>query len=229
LYISALSRPLQGDSLFWTIDGVRARWTRLYFSSFEAMAIVEFDPKKPRTYTITVDPGETIKGRILDPDGKPLAGARASRLTEHNVWTMKPLGAEFEAQQIQPDRPRSVLFWHEEKKLGAVWRPKIGDPSTYDAKLQPNASAFGRVLEKNGNQKADHVIELMFRVPGDPAWAKWFPQPTVRTDANGRFEVSNLPVGIEFSVRTQLRDGRIMTHFRLKAGETKDLENLTLK
>lgn len=229
IYISALSRPLQGDSLFWTLDGVRARWTRLFFSSFEALAIVEFDPKKPRTYTITVDPGETIKGRILDLDGKPLDGARASRLTEYHVWTMKPLGVEFEAEQMQSTRTRSVLFWHEERKLGTVWRPKVGDPSTYDAMLRPNATATGRLLDKEENPKADYLVDVLFRVPGDPGWAKWFPQPTVRTDANGRFEVSNLPAGVEFNVRTQLRGaevGRYWNEFQLKSGQTKDLGDI---
>ncbi|HJZ93433.1 MAG TPA: carboxypeptidase-like regulatory domain-containing protein, partial [Gemmataceae bacterium] len=226
-YIDASRRPLQGDSLLWTHDGVRLRWTRLFFGSFDALVVVELDPKKPRPYTITVDPGEVIKGRVLDSEGKPLAGARASRLTESNLWTPKPLGAEFEAGQIQSGTPRWILFWHEERKLGAVWRPNPGDAATYDVKLAANGCATGRLVDKEGQPVANNVVEVYFRTPGDPGWSPWFPMKQVRTDAKGHFELSNLPAGTDFSLRYMVKknsDGlRSVREFRVKSREAKDL------
>jgi RNA polymerase sigma factor (sigma-70 family) len=226
-YINATRRPLQGDSLLWTHDGVRVRWTRLFFASFDALAVVELDPKKSRQYSLTVDPGEVTKGRILDPDGKPLAGAHASRLTEYNGWTMKPLGTEFEASQIQSGTPRWVLFWHEERKLGAVWRPKPGDADTYDVRLTPNGSATGRLVNKDAQPVADNLVEIYFRTPGDTGWSPWFPMKQVRTDAKGHFELPNLPAGVDFSLLYSLKknpaDGRSVREFRVKSGEAKDL------
>jgi hypothetical protein len=200
----------------------------VYFVSFDALAVVEVDPKKPRQYAITVDPGETIKGRVLDPDGKPLAGARASRLTEYNGWTMKPLGAEFEAGQIQAGKPRFVLFWHEERKLGAVWRGKPGSPDTYDVRLKPNGSAAGRLANKDGEPLPDHPVDVYFRTPGDTAWSPWFPMKTVRTDTKGRFALPNLPEGIEFSLRVNAKKapGPYAHEFRVKSGEAKDLGDI---
>jgi RNA polymerase sigma factor (sigma-70 family) len=224
-YIEATRRPLQGDALFWTHERVRQRWVQSYFTSFHALAVVELDPKKPRRYTITLDPGESIKGRILDPDGKPLAGCRAARLTEHSGWTPKPLGAEFTVGQVQSGKARFVLFWHEERKLGAIWRPKPGEPATYDVRLKPNGAATGKLADKDGDPLSDSVIELYFRMPGEFGWSPWFPKSTVRTDANGRFELPNLPEGVEFMLRYRPKfpaesHGR---EFRVKSGEALDL------
>ncbi|HKB02631.1 MAG TPA: sigma-70 family RNA polymerase sigma factor [Gemmataceae bacterium] len=230
-YIDSTRRPLQGDALLWTLDWLRTRWVRLYFYSFDALAVVELDPKKPRKYSITVDPGETVKGRVLDPDGKPLAGARASRLTEYSGWTMKPLGVRFEAGQIQSGKPRFVLFWHEERKLGAIWRPKPGDADTYDVRLKPNGSAAGRLVDKEGQPLPDHAVEVYFRTPGETGWSPWFPMTQLRTDAKGRFELANLPEGVEFSVRYKLKKAPQVDYsfefrsfeFRVKSGEAKEL------
>ena len=232
-YIDASRRSLQGDSLLWTHEGIRVRWVRLYFFSFDALAVVELDPKKPKTYSLTVDPGESIKGKVLDPAGKPLAGARASRLTEHNGWTMNPLGTEFEATQIQSGKPRFVLFWHEEQKLGAIWRPKPGNPDTYDVRLKPNGLAAGRFVDRDGEPLADHAVEVYFRTPGDSAWSPWFPMKTVRTGAEGRFELANLPEGVEFSLRYKVKKaptpGQYVHEFRVKSGEAKDLGDVKPK
>jgi hypothetical protein len=200
---------------------------QVYFTSFDALAVIELDARKPRTYTITLDPGVTIKGRVLDPDGKPLAGCRASRLTEHSGWTMTPLGSEFEVGQVQTGKPRFVLFWHEERKLGAVWRPKSGDPATYDVRLKPNGSAAGLLADKDGHPLAEHRVEVYFRTPGETAWSPWFPMRTVRTDAKGRFELPNLPEGVEFSLRYVVKKHAEETHtrgFRVQSGKTLDLD-----
>ncbi|MBO0699480.1 MAG: carboxypeptidase regulatory-like domain-containing protein, partial [Zavarzinella sp.] len=232
-YIDAFRRPLQGDSLFWSHDGVRVRWTRLYFTASDALAVIELDPKKPRRYELTVDPGETIKGRLLDPEGKPLAGCRASRLTEYSGWTMNPLGSEFEAGQVQSGKPRYVLFWHEERKLGVTWRPKPGSPDTYDVHLRPNGSATGRLADQDGQPLPDHTIEVYFRMPGETGWGQWFPMKTLRTDAQGRFELPNLPEGVEFSLRYTLKKspapGPYWHEFRVKSGEAKDLGDVKPK
>jgi RNA polymerase sigma factor (sigma-70 family) len=226
-YVAAERRPLQGDSLLWTLDGIRTRWTRVYFNSFDALAVVQVDPKKPRSYSFTIDPGETITGRALDPDGKPLAGIRASRLTENNLWTMDPLPTEkFEVQQMTEGRSRSVLLWHDERKLGAMIRPKVGDHAL-EVRLKPNGSATGRLLNLDGEPAADQVLDIHFKLPGDSAWGPWFARMKVTTDAAGRFEIPNLPEGPDYSLRySNLRSangGRLYREFRVTSGKATDL------
>jgi RNA polymerase sigma factor (sigma-70 family) len=226
-YVSADRRSLQGDSLLWTRDGIRVRWTRVYFASFDALAVVEVDPKKPRNYSFTLDHGETIVGRVLDPDGKPLEGARASRLTEHNLWTTDPFPTErFEVRQITENRSRAVLLWHEERKLGAVFRPKVGEPAP-EIRLKPNGSAVGRLLTVDGKPAADRPLEIHLQIPGDFGWGPWFPMMKLRTDAAGRFEIPNLPEGPEFSIRYREKgagsSGRDVREFRVTSGKETDL------
>ena len=38
--------------------------------------------------------------------------------------------------------------------LGAIWRPKPGNPETYDVRLRPNGSAAGRLADKEGQPLA---------------------------------------------------------------------------
>ena len=185
------------------------------------------NPAKPRTYSFTLDPGETVTGRALDPDGKPLSGVRASRLTEYSLWTMDPLPTEkFEVRQVTESRPRGVLLWHEDRQLGALIRPKAGDPAP-DVRLKPNGSATGRLLTVDGTPAADQVLDVMFKLPGDFGWGPWFARMKVKTDANGRFEIPNLPEGPDYSVRyadkRSPRVGRFMREFRVTSGKTTDL------
>jgi RNA polymerase sigma factor (sigma-70 family) len=226
-YVSAERRPLQGNALLWTLDGVRARWTRAIFNGFDALAVVTVDAQKPRTYAFTLDAGETITGRALDPAGKPLPGVRASRLTEYSLWTMDPLPTEmFEVRQITESRVRAVLLWHEDRKLGAMIRPKVGDPPP-EVRLKPNGSAVGRLLTLDGTSAADQQLDVMFKLPGDSAWGPWFARMKVRTDADGRFEIPNLPEGPEYSVRYTDRrppnGGRFVREFRVAGGKATDL------
>ena len=229
-YVTANRWPLQGDSLFWTYEGVRVRWTRVYFRGFDALAVVEVDARKLKTYSFTLDAGATVTGRVLDPDGQPLAGAQASRLTENGLWTIEPLPTErFEVKQVTASGSRVVLFWHGGRKLGAMVRPAAGDKGP-DVRLKPNSSATGRLLDADKKPAADHPIEIMMRLPGDIGWAPWFPQMKVRTDAAGRFEIPNLPEGPEFSLRYSIEGAaapdRHVREFQVPSGKTFDIGDL---
>jgi hypothetical protein len=173
---------------------------------------------------------KAVAGRVVDPDGKPLAGVRASRLTEHSLWTTDPLPTEtFEVRQVTESRPRAVLLWHEDRKLGAMIRPKVGDPAP-DVRLKPNGSAAGRLLTVDGTPAADQPLDVMFKLPGDSAWGPWFARMKVRTDAAGRFDIPNLPEGPEFSVRyadkRSPNGGRFAREFRVTSGKATDLGNV---
>jgi hypothetical protein len=227
-YISAGRRRLQGDSLrtVRSVAELKAQWTRAYFNGHDALATILANPKEPHPYTFTLDRGETVTLRALDPDGKPLAGTRASRLTENNLWTMDPFPTEkLQVTQVPHESVRPVLIWHEKRQLGAVIRPKP-DPEMQDVRLQPTGSARGRVLNRDGQPAADQLIEVSMKLPGEFAWGPWFPQMKVRTDAEGRFELVNLPEGADFSLRGTLKGsgaGRVYQEFRVSSGKVKEL------
>jgi hypothetical protein len=92
--------------------------------------LVEINPK-PDDESIICDvalaPGRTLTGRIVGPDGKPLAGARVCGLSDDGRWTMDPLpGAEFTVKALEPNKPRLLQFVHQGKKLSGF----LGSPAT---------------------------------------------------------------------------------------------------
>ena len=53
-----------------------------------------------------LDPGQTLAGTVLAPDGKPLAGAHYRGLSERGYWTLLD-GATFAVNCYRPDNPPS--------------------------------------------------------------------------------------------------------------------------
>ena len=73
----------------------------------------------------------------------------------------------------------------------------------------------------------DQQLDVMFKLPGDSAWGPWFARMKVKTDADGRFEIPNLPEGPDYSVRYSDRRspnaGRFVREFRVTSGKVTDL------
>jgi len=229
-YITAEQRPLQGDAE--SLDrgtnnaGTLSTSPAAYLGSYHAAAIVNVDSKKPKDCTITLDPGMTASVKLLDPDGKPLMGAGAGGLASWSLWE-KDLAAEVKVRQYNPDRPRALLFLHQEKGLGKLLEPKKGDAGPWEVTLEPVGTATGRLVDTDSKPLANAVLQIHYRLPGHDAWTPSFVHQEARTDEKGIFRLSNLVGGVLYSLRYSTERGgarsRHYEHVRLKAGETKDL------
>jgi Sigma-70 region 2 len=83
---------------------------------------------KAITIDISLDPGRTLAGTVLGPDGRPLAGARVSGLNDMVYWESEPLaGAAFTVRSLRTDRPRLLQFVHEGKRLAGSAVVRGGD------------------------------------------------------------------------------------------------------
>jgi RNA polymerase sigma factor (sigma-70 family) len=229
-YLSADQRPLQGDvgslDRGLSSDHDLATSPVVNLGSYNAAAIVNVDPKKPKEYTITLDPGLTVKVRLVDPDGKPVSGASVGGQSTWSLWTpnQKP---EVELTEYNPDRPRSVLFLHPEKGIGKLVEPTKGDVGPWDVKLEPTGSVTGRLVTADGKPVANAVLQVHYRLPGHDAWTPSFAHDEARTDDQGRFRLANLVGGLKYSVLYSAQQGASRTqhylHIQVKAGEAKDL------
>ncbi len=198
-------------------------------------AVARIDPPKEAekvTRDIKLDPGETFNGTLVGPDGKPVSEASTFGLTNWNV----PPGVEkgsFTVRAFNPRHPRPVLFHNAEKRLvGALELPK--DKSQPVAvKLQPGATATGRLVGADGQPRANVELRLMWRPFGGTRRAfgvdssiPYFSYE-IKTDQQGRFRIDTLLPGLEYflgapGVSLQFGEG-------LLSGETKDLGDVQMK
>ncbi len=99
---------------------------------FHAVVAVDASEKdrKSQICEITLDPGRTLTGTVVGPDGNPLTGVSAWGLTAAFGLYDLDLGpptlrtANFSAMGLDDRYPRYLLFWHKEKGLGKavlVW------------------------------------------------------------------------------------------------------------
>jgi RNA polymerase sigma factor (sigma-70 family) len=182
------------------------------------------------TADFALDPGVRRRGRLLDPDGRPVSGAEVFNLNPPSAWKVVLPGAEFTAEALNPARPRRLLFWHHERRLAGtvVLRGDQTDPITVT--LQPLAALTGRAIRKNGEPLVGYAVEY-------GAWPEleWpgqdkYHEREMLTDKEGRFRVTDLPAGVPLNVSVIAPKTRhAVIHRRrvvLEPGQTRDLGDL---
>ncbi|HMC11326.1 MAG TPA: hypothetical protein VKH44_08550, partial [Pirellulaceae bacterium] len=197
--------------------------TRSVISQQQYQALVLISPEDGQqslTTDVILEPAGSVRGTVLDADGQPLAGATAFGLTPNNHFLSETLKtAEFESFGARPERPVTVLFLHEAKKLGAAIAIR-GDETELSVRLQPLGAATGRVLTKDGEPATDVMLSFnRSRFFGAGIMAK--------TDHEGRFRVEGLAAGQKYDAT--LRDGQqgivkiIYSGATIEPAQTKDL------
>jgi RNA polymerase sigma factor (sigma-70 family) len=234
-YIGADQRAVQGDvdslDRGMRFEDILPTSPALVLVSYHAAAIVNVDPNKPRPYTITLDPGVTVKAKVVDKDGKPVEGVEVGGQSTWGLWSHKPAGPEVEITQFNPDRPRAIVFLHPGRQIGKVVVPKQGDGGPWTVTLEPTATVTGRLVSEDGRPIANAVIRVDYLMPGRDIWTPSFVHERVRTDDKGMFKLTNLVAGLTYSLdhAQDQGGGRRQRHYvrvQPKAGEARDLGDL---
>jgi RNA polymerase sigma factor (sigma-70 family) len=190
---------------------------------------------------IQFEPGRELTGRVLGPDGQPLAGALVAGLT--GVWDQPTTlsGSEFRAHALTPDRPRTLTFLHKERKLAGVLVVRGDEKGPPAVTLRPWGVLTGRVLGPDGQPLAGVTVGIAYRdlnvgallmqamsSPNGP------PARYLQTDADGRFRMEGVVPGESFGVGFSkgfmaLEAGRRDQQMTVGPGETKDLGDVRTK
>jgi hypothetical protein len=181
-----------------------------------------------------LDPGRTVTGTVLGPDGKPLAGARVSGLKDMVYWDGDPLpGADFTATGLTEDQPRLLQFVHEGQRLAGSVVVRAGEAGPVRVRLEPWGTLSGRLVTPDGEPMTD-VEVYSSGAKDDSLDAGTFPRP-VRPDKGGKFRAEGLVPGLKYSLSVSRRgygleiSGEKPKDLTLRAGETKDLGDIRVK
>jgi hypothetical protein len=176
------------------------------------------------TRDVTLQPARRLRGKVVGPDGKPLAGVSAYNLAPGVV--SQPLTADtFTVEGLNPRRARPLIFVTEDRKLGAFWivRGQVKEPLT--VRLEPCGSVTGRLLD-DGQPRAGARVWL------DPEQLDDYYVPVkVKTDATGRFRIEGLLPGQRYRARLgpDPLGQYLSAPFTVRPGEHKDLGDIQVK
>ncbi len=174
---------------------------------------------------VTLDPGWRVKGTVLGPDGKPLAGTR-NFILAGNWWDREATKtAEFTAW-FNPHETPEFFFQHLEKGLTGVAQPPKENGGSITVRLDRGAAVTGRLVAADGQPRAGVELEVMVQPKGWGDWYGYSPEP-IKTDREGRFRIEALLPGREFRLKGD--KGELPFMGALRSGETKDLGDVRMK
>jgi hypothetical protein len=173
---------------------------------------------------VVLDPGRTLTGTILDPEGKPLAGVHAFNANRPDGWTSQPLPtASFRLIAVNPKGRRTLIFLHRDKRLvKALDLPgNSRDPLT--VQLEPAGTLVGRLVDEDGQPRPEVGLGIYFRRQDVDYLATHLPVE-IRTDREGRFRVEGLAPGVAYEIRVFGKPGTtIARRLSIDSGQTRDL------
>lgn len=208
-----------------------------YCSTVDKHVLAEINPE-PETREIPlelqVDPGRTVEGRVLGPDGQVLEG----------VVEIRTLDMFQVAQQTSMNSPEFVVtglpsgryrldFIHRARKLAGSLALKGDEMGKPTVTLEPWGTVVGRVVDEEGKPRIDVELFGTVRQRPDPDRGDLENRATV--DAEGRFRIEGLVPGVKYDASGHSpgglkpkADGPVLKGVQVGPGEVKDLGDITL-
>jgi hypothetical protein len=189
--------------------------------------------------------GDSRKGRLVGPTGKPVVGAQYSGHSDAWATARTLAGDTFEVLGLKSGHPRAVIFGH--KELGLVgWAVAKEEDFKTDAPLvvhlQRAGSIKGRLVDEDGIPLAGARLSVQTHYPdaegfGPPRQGLWPEDATYTSDADGRFVIDGLRPGLKTSIYVQsktrpgfrLDAGDVFREITSQPGEIRDLGDVKVK
>jgi RNA polymerase sigma factor (sigma-70 family) len=204
--------------------------TNLWLSMWHAIVPVDFAEKDPKSLVVTIalDPGRSVHGRVVAPDGKPLEGALAAGLTAvQKVSRRMPAGSgdrlagsSFTAAALEPAHPRTVVLYHEEKKLAKALTLRGDERGPLTVRLEPLGSLAGRLVDAGGQPVAGADVlvrasrSMATTLPGEltvnglGSLRNIVAYRDAKTDREGRFRLDGVVAGMKYDLWCNDREGK---------------------
>jgi hypothetical protein len=174
------------------------------------------------TCDVVLDPGRTLKGTVLGPDGKPLPGASVAGLTSMGYWEGPLAAAEFTLRGLGPGERRVLQVVHAGKKL-AGWLQLRGDEKDpIRVRLEPWGSVTGRLVAPDGMPMTNVSVGAGLQ--------------RVQPGKDGKFRIDRLAPGMTYGLSVIKEPSYSLEiinkgtdNLKVRPGETKDLGDIEVK
>jgi len=174
--------------------------------------------------------GAKVRLRIVDPEGKPMAGVTAAGWTGRGEAFRDPIKEpEFDVLTLAPGEDRIVVVRDVERKLGKLVHVQEGQDENgpLTVILEPLATIHGTVVDKEGKPVSGATVR------SDP----WPHTPGgfdlslghIASDQAGKFVVRDVPAGSDYSLAFQQNstvkaaNKTIFREAKVRPGESTDV------
>jgi RNA polymerase sigma factor (sigma-70 family) len=196
------------------------------------------------TFDIELDPGRTVKGSLIGPDGQLVKGATACGLTYHPHHARShPRPNEqqlmqtetFAAVAVDAQTPRTLAFVHKDRKLIGHVVLRGDEKNSLVVRLRSCGALTGRIVDAEGKPLSD--VSLHLHYPSLPAPGLGPLEQEFKTDGAGRFRVESLLPDLKHELtlsgdpakKVSLSAGDQLKGLSARAGEIKDLGDILVK
>jgi RNA polymerase sigma factor (sigma-70 family) len=215
-------------------------------------SIVQIDPqeKDPKSLELTValDPGRSVQGKVVGPDGKPLEGVEVAGLNAVKRGSHRKsnrlIGSNFVATGLEPAHPRTLVFLHAEKKLAAAVTLRGDERSQLTVRLDRLGALTGRLhdAKRNPVEGAEVFVRHSDRIgptlPGElyiggmGTIRKAIAVRSAKTDGMGRFHLDGIVPGMKYDLVYSDKDNKsprwLKRDLAAPPGKTVDLGDVPL-
>jgi hypothetical protein len=206
--------------------------------SHNAVKVIDLAPgSEGATFDLPLDPGKTAIISIEDDQGQPVSDVVVGGVADSGPSTFKIADATCTVLGLGADRPRYVCVLEPARHLAASVTLTGDEQGPVTVRLSPTASIVGRAQDPDGEPLADAVLQIVYvrRSVWDAFSMAARDKVPLKTDADGRFRIENVPPGERLTLGFRQGDKffggpRITDEKRqLAPGETLDLGEFKAK
>jgi RNA polymerase sigma factor (sigma-70 family) len=179
---------------------------------------------------LLLDPGRSVSGTVVDPDGKPIGWVQITGLDRFRLADQSVQGSgDFTVRGLPSGRYR-LDFVHKGRKV-AAFLPLTGDEqSGLMVKLQPWGTLTGRIVDEAGRPRTSVQLFSTIAEKSDPERGA-LEGNSIPVDSSGRFRIEGLVPGVKYdALATDMNTvtGIALDGVQVKSGETKDLGDVKI-
>ncbi len=149
---------------------------------------------------ISMAPGRTQHIRIVDAEGRPVAGTRMFCFQGTPLAGDSIVGDELTFTHANPGKAESIVIVHEGRSLGAVIDLRGDEPDPVRLVLKPTGSVTGRLVDEDGKPRTGVHLAINYQIMNRGDTMGGERHEPLNTGPDGRFRITHLVPGVSYSV-----------------------------